>query len=276
MPQASGIPPVLLVGAGRMGGAMFTGWRTRNLAPSVLLDPAAPPGLARQADLAVADPGLIPPGFAPAAIILAIKPQLAATVLPTLAACIPPGAVILSILAGTPIASLEKRLGTPNPIVRAMPNTPAAIGQGITAAFAGPAVTPAQRSLCDTLLQAIGDVVWLEAESLIDPVTAVSGSGPAYVFLLAELLEQAATERGLPPATARLLARKTVSGAGALLAAATEDAADLRRNVTSPKGTTEAALAVLMAPDAWPATLRKAVIAAEDRANEIGKEGLLF
>jgi pyrroline-5-carboxylate reductase len=194
---------------------------------------------------------------------------MADTVLPLLAPRIPQEAVILSILAGKPIARLQTLLCTPNPIVRAMPNTPAAIGQGITAAFAGPGVTPPQRALSDTLLQAVGDVVWLDSETLIDPVTAISGSGPAYVFLLAELLEQAAKEHGLPPEIARKLARKTVSGAGALLDASAEDTAALRQAVTSPKGTTEAALRILMAADAWPKILRQAITAAENRAREL-------
>ncbi len=264
------IPPVLLVGAGRMGGAMFAGWCARGLAPSVLIDPSAQPGLAREKiDFLVSEPDEIPGNFQPSAVILAIKPQMAEAVLPGLAPNLPATAVVLSILAGKPIARLAALLGTQNPIIRAMPNTPAAIGQGISAAFAGPGVTAAQKALCNTLLEAVGESVWLDSEDLIDPVTAVSGSGPAYVFLLAEILEQAAIERGLPPAIARQLARKTVSGSGALLAASDEDAAALRRAVTSPNGTTERALSVLMAPDAWPANLRAAVLAAEQRAREL-------
>ncbi len=276
MTHTKTLPPVLLVGAGRMGAALFTGWRAQNLAPSVLLDPAAPKTLARAEDTVVASPDAIPPGFAPAAVILAIKPQMADEALPKLAAKIPAGAVVLSILAGTTIARLAALLGGQNPIVRAMPNTPAAIGQGITAAYAGPHVSAAQHALCSALLEAAGDVVWLEHEHLIDPVTAISGGGPAYTFLLAEILEQVATERGLPAAIARQLARKTISGSGALLAASTEDAAELRRAVTSPNGTTERALAVLMAPEAWPATLRAALLAAEDRARELARKGVLF
>ncbi len=263
------IPPILLVGAGRMGGAMFAGWCAQGLSPSVLVDPVVPAGLARPADTAVASVADIPGTFAPAAIVLAIKPQMADQVLPALAEIVPPGAVILSILAGKPIARLASLLGKGNPIVRAMPNMPAAIGQGITVAFAGARVTPAQHGLCQRLLQAIGDMAWLDDEALIDPVTAISGSGPAYVFLLAEILEQAAIENGIPAALARQLARKTVSGSGALLAASSEDAAALRRAVTSPKGTTERALAELMAPQAWPANLRAAVKAAEARAREL-------
>jgi pyrroline-5-carboxylate reductase len=252
-----------------MGGALFTGWCAQSLAPSVLLDPAVPTTLARPQDLCVATTEAIPAAFRPGAIILAIKPQVADAALLKLATKIPDEAVILSIMAGKTIDRLQAILGTANPIVRAMPNTPAAIGQGVTAAFAGVGVTPLQRALCDILLGAVGDVVWLDSESLIDPVTAISGSGPAYVFLLAELLEQVAVERGLPPDVARTLARKTVSGAGALLSASSEDASALRQAVTSPKGTTEAALGILMASQAWPAHVRQAVIAAEKRAREL-------
>lgn len=265
------IPPVLLVGAGQMGGALFAGWCAVGLAPSVLLDPSNPKMLARAEDIGVAGVEEIPPDFCPAAVVLAIKPQMAAAVLPGLSARIPPSAVVLSILAGKTVAGLDVLLGSGPPIVRAMPNTPASIGQGITAAWAGPGVTPAQKDLCTVLLEAVGEAVWLDDETLIDPVTAVSGSGPAYVFLLAELLEQAAVERGLPPDIARKLARKTVAGAGALLAGSEKDAADLRRAVTSPNGTTERALSVLMAPDAWPATLREAVLAGETRARELAE-----
>jgi pyrroline-5-carboxylate reductase len=252
-----------------MGGAMFAGWCARGLASSILLDPSMPEGLARpNIDLLVPEARAIPADFQPGAVILAIKPQMANSVIPTLAA-LPPHSVVLSILAGTTIGRLTSLLAGENPIVRAMPNTPAAIGQGISAAFAGPGVSAAQKQLCTELLEAVGDCVWLDSEALIDPVTAVSGSGPAYVFLLAEILEQAGIERGLPPALARQLARKTVSGSGALLAASTEDASELRRGVTSPHGTTQKALEVLMHPDAWPRTLREAVVAAEKRAREL-------
>jgi pyrroline-5-carboxylate reductase len=251
-----------------MGGAMFAGWCARGLAPSVLLDPSLPAGLARDnTDVLVPDAAAIPKDFQPSAVILAVKPQMADAVIPALS--LPQHAVILSVLAGIPVARLAALLRGPNPIVRTMPNTPAAIGQGITGAFAGPDVNAAQRQLCTELLEAVGDVVWLDRESLIDPLTAISGCGPAYVFLLTEILEQAATERGLPPALARQLARKTVSGAGALIAASTEDAADLRKGVTSPNGVTQKALEVLMHAEAWPKTVREAVEAAELRAGEL-------
>ncbi len=269
MSAAPPIPPILLVGAGRMGGALFAGWCRRGLAPSFLVDPAVPPGLARDEDRVFASLAALPADVRPAAVVLAVKPQMAADVVPALSHVVPGGAPVLSILAGKTVAGLASLLGHGGPIVRAMPNLPASVGQGITVAFAGPGVSGAVRALCTMLLEAVGDVAWLEDESLIDPVTAVSGGGPAYVFLLAEILEQGAAERGIPPALARQLARKTVIGAAALLAASPEDAAVLRRAVTSPKGTTEQALAVLMAPGAWPATLRAALRAAERRAREL-------
>jgi pyrroline-5-carboxylate reductase len=260
------IPPILLVGLGKMGGAMLAGWRERGMAPSVAVDPTRPAAPGPEVTV-VADAGEIPDGFAPAAVVLAVKPQTAADVLPQYAR-FAPRAVMLSIMAGRTVAGLRSLLGDAA-VVRAMPNTPAAVRQGITVAFAGPGVTAAQRALCDTLLSAVGAVAWIDDEGLIDPVTAVSGGGPAYVFLLAELLEQAAVEQGIPADLARLLARQTVAGAGALLAASPEDAAALRRAVTSPKGTTEQALGVLMDENAWPALVSRAVAAATARSRAL-------
>jgi len=252
-----------------MGGALFAGWAARGLAASVLVDPAPSPGVARAVDTVVADLDHVPPGFAPASVILAVKPQMADPVLGQLASILGPHTVVLSIMAGRQIDGMATAIGGHPAVVRAMPNTPAAIGQGITVACAGPGVTEAQRALCDDLLAAVGQVAWVDDENLMDPVTAVSGSGPAYVFLLAELLERAGITAGLPADLARRLARQTVSGAGALLGASDEDAAALRRAVTSPRGTTEQALAVLMADDAWPASLTKAVAAASARAKQL-------
>jgi pyrroline-5-carboxylate reductase len=262
------IPPILLVGGGKMGAAMLAGWRERGLAPSVIVDPA-------ESALALAAPGItvvgeaseIPAGFAPAALVLAVKPQMAASVLPAyrrLAA----NCVTLSIMAGRTIAGIQQVLDS-ELVVRAMPNTPAAVRQGYTVACAAPGVDETSRGLCHQLLGAIGEVAWVEEESALDAVTAVSGGGPAYVFLLAELLEQAALDQGLPPALARDMARRTVSGSGALLAASEADAAELRRNVTSPGGTTEQALKVLMADTAWPETIRQAIAAATARSREL-------
>jgi pyrroline-5-carboxylate reductase len=261
------IPPILLVGLGKMGGAMLAGWRERGLAGAVAVDPALPAAPGPEVTV-VADAAAIPPGFAPAAVVLAVKPQNAAAALPHYAR-FAPGAVFLSIMAGRTIAGLHDLLGPPAAVVRAIPNTPAAVRQSMTVACAGAGVSAAQWGLCDTLLAAIGTVAWVEDEGLIDAVTAVSGGGPAYVFLLAELLERAAIEQGIPADLARLLARQTVAGSGALLAASTEDAAALRRAVTSPKGTTERALAVLMEEQAWPALMSRAIAAATARSREL-------
>jgi pyrroline-5-carboxylate reductase len=263
------IPSILLVGCGRMGSAMLSGWREQGLSASVAVDPAPAAASSAGPDLTVvADAGAIPGGFAPAAVVFAVKPQNAAETLP-LYRRFAGQAVFLSIMAGRTIGGMRTLLGEGAAIVRAMPNTPAAVRQGVTVACPGAGVAGNQRALCERLLAAIGAVAWVEDEGLLDPVTAVSGSGPAYVFLLAELLEQAAREQGIPTDLARLLARQTVSGSGALLAASAEDAAELRKAVTSPGGTTERALAVLMASEAWPAALSRAVAAATIRSREL-------
>ncbi len=247
---------------------MLAGWRRSGLGPSYVLDPA-PTAASLEGDgvSVVSDAAAIPAGFRPDAIVLAVKPQVASLAVPAVAA-FAAGAVVMSIMAGRTIAAIHELTG-PTPIVRAMPNTPAAIGQGFTAAFAGPGVTEAQRALCEGLLQAIGDVAWLTDESQIDAVTATSGGGPAYVFLLTELLEAAAIEQGLPADLARRLARRTVAGSGALLAASQDEPAAMRVAVTSPGGTTERALAVLMAQDAWPAAMSRAIAAATARSREL-------
>jgi pyrroline-5-carboxylate reductase len=248
---------------------MLAGWRESGLAGSAAVDPAPAAKAHAGADLSVvAEPGALDAEFAPAAVVLAVKPQNAAETLPRYRR-FAGAAVFLSIMAGRSLGGMQEALGSAAQIVRAMPNTPAAIRQGITVACPGPGVTEAQRQLCDRLLRAIGEVAWVADEALLDPVTAVSGSGPAYVFLLAELLEQAAREQGIPAELARRLARRTVAGSGALLAGSDEDAAALRRAVTSPGGTTEAALSVLMASDAFPAAMRQAVAKATARSREL-------
>ena len=249
---------------------MFAAWCAGGLAPSAIVDPSLPAGVARDADTLVASLDALPPGFSPAAVVLAIKPQMAAEMLPALGRVIPKTAPVLSILAGLTAGRLSELLGGAHALVRAMPNTPAAIGRGMTVAFAGPTLGPAQRALCHELLAATGDIAWVEDEALIDPITSVSGCGPAYVFLLAELLEREGVAQGIPPALARQLARRTVSGAGALLDTSPETSAALRQAVTSPNGVTERALAVLMQPDAWPANIAAALRAATDRSRELG------
>lgn len=262
------LPPILLVGCGKMGGAMLAGWVERGATDIVAVEPNAAVRVGLGTRL-VADAAAIPADFAPGIVVLAIKPQEAAAALPAYARFAAAGVPCLSIMAGQATRGLRSLLGGAAAVVRAMPNTPAAIRQGFSVAFAGPGVTAAQRDLADTLLGAIGEVAWVEDEALLDPVTAVSGGGPAYVFLLVEVMTAAAIAEGIPAELAARMARATVAGSGALLAASAEDAATLRRAVTSPKGTTERALAVLMADAAWPALMRDAVAAATVRSREL-------
>ncbi len=269
---STALPPLLLVGCGKMGGAMLAGWIERGVSEVVVVEPFAAARLAlagKPGVTAVADAEGIPAGFAPGAVILAIKPQEAAATLPAYGRFAGPGTVFLSIMAGKNLAGMRALLGGEAAVVRAMPNTPAAVRQGFTVAYPGPGVTAAQKDLVDGLLAAVGEVAWAEEEGWLDPVTAVSGGGPAYVFLLAEVMEEAARAQGLPADLARRMARATVAGSGALLAASAEDSAQLRKNVTSPKGTTERALNVLMAPEAWPALMHQAIEAATARSREL-------
>ena len=264
------LPPLLLIGGGKMGGAMLAGWMSGGASEVVLVDPAlAASHLASGRVTVVNRIEAVAAGFVPACVVFAVKPQQASVVLPKAKRF--SGALFLSIMAGQTVAGLRAVLGKVA-VVRAMPNTPAAIGQGITAGFAGPGVDEAQRGLAHRLLESVGEVAWVTDEAMIDPVTAISGGGPAYVFLLAELLEKAGRAQGLDPALARQLARATVAGSGALLAASDEDAAALRTAVTSPKGTTERALAVLMADAAWPALVPAAIEAATVRSRELARE----
>jgi pyrroline-5-carboxylate reductase len=263
------LPALLLVGGGKMGSALLAGWREQGLSSAIVVDPAANAAeLAAPGIKIVASAADIPHGFNPAAVILAVKPQAAAQVLPGYAG-FAGHAVFISIMAGKTILGISGMLGVEAAIIRAMPNTPAAIRQGITVAVAGGHVTESQHRLADTLLAATGQIAWVTDEALLDPVTAISGGGPAYVFLLTELLEKAALAQGIPPDLARILARQTIIGSGALLAASPEDAADLRVAVTSPGGTTERALAVLRADDAWPKSIAQAIDAATKRSQEL-------
>jgi pyrroline-5-carboxylate reductase len=263
--------PLLLVGGGRMGSAMLAGWREQGLESAVVVDPSAEAAkLAGASVVVVPGFGEIPDGFSPAAVILAVKPQVAAAALPEYAR-FAARAVFISIMAGKNLKSIGNMLGAKTAIVRAMPNTPAAVRQGFTVAVAGAHVSSSQRDLADSLLAATGDIAWVADEALLDPVTAISGGGPAYVFLLTELMEQAAIAQNIPAELARAMARKTVIGAAALLAASTEDAAALRIAVTSPKGTTEQALAVLRADGAWPEIFAEAIEAATQRSRELAE-----
>ena len=257
---------ILLVGCGKMGSAMLAGWLDRGMAAAdmVVVEPSG----AELPVTVVPDAAAIPAGFAPDVVVLAVKPQVMAQVLPAYARF--GEAVFLSIAAGKTIPFFETHLGDAAAVVRAMPNTPAAVRRGIAVCCANPRVDRGRRALCQDLLEAVGEVAWLEDESLMDAVTAVSGSGPAYVFLLAEVMAAAGAAQGLPPDLATRLARATVSGSGELLRQSGEAAEQLRRNVTSPGGTTAAALAVLMDEAAGMAPLmEKAVAAATRRGKEL-------
>jgi pyrroline-5-carboxylate reductase len=236
--------PILLAGAGRMGGALLKGWIAQGLEPERVFvqDPALSDELAdycREYRIAFADKQALPE---PASVILiAIKPQVMDSVLPQLSHFAGRDSVVLSIAAGRTIASIASHFPAGTAIIRTMPNTPAAIGRGISALYANEAATAEQARLCEALMGAVGETVWLDDEALMDAVTAVSGSGPAYVFLLAECLAEAGEAAGLPRELAERLARATVSGAGELLHQSELPPDELRRNVTSPGGTTAAA-----------------------------------
>jgi pyrroline-5-carboxylate reductase len=259
---------VALVGAGKMGGALLDGWLGLGLDPAriAVIEPQPAPAIAALATRGLA---LNPATASADAVVIAVKPQSAPDVMPAIAALISPATVAISIMAGRTLAFLGAALPGGTAIVRAMPNTPAAIGRGITVAVPNAAVSPAQRALADALLAATGAVEWVDDEGLMDAVTAVSGSGPAYVFLLAEALARAGAAAGLPPALAETLARATVTGSGELLHRSPLNAATLRANVTSPGGTTAAALDVLMAKDGLPALMERAVAAATRRGREL-------
>jgi pyrroline-5-carboxylate reductase len=259
-----------LVGAGKMGGALLEGWIRLGLDPKsvAVLEPQPSPQLSALAGRGLRlnpDPKTLRDV---AAVIIALKPQAAAQNVPGLAPLVSASTVVISIMAGRTLQFLSGALPHRCAIVRAMPNTPAAIGRGITVAVSRNASAP-QRDLADWLLAATGAVEWIEDEALMDAVTAVSGSGPAYVFLLAEALARAGVEAGLPPALAAKLARETVAGSGELLHRSELDAATLRENVTSPGGTTAAALGVLMGPNGLEPLLAKAIAAAAKRSREL-------
>ena len=266
---------LLLVGCGKMGGALLQRWLDHGLAATTVtvVEPheETAAALRERYNLTVlSSPSEI--AETPQAVVFAVKPQMMEDTLPPYAGLAGGGAegpLFISIAAGRSIEFLARHLGADAAIVRAMPNTPAAIGQGMTVACASPAVGDAQRDLAAGLFTAAGAFAWVDSEELLDPVTAVSGSGPAYVFLMAECLAQAGVAAGLDEDLAHRLARATVSGSGALLDQADEAAAELRKNVTSPGGTTEAALDVLMAEPGLQSLLTEAVAAAAARARQL-------
>jgi pyrroline-5-carboxylate reductase len=267
--------PLLLAGAGNMGFALLSGWLERGLEPArvIVQDPAPPSHIKQQLDrqgIAVhANVGTL--AQPPAVIVVAVKPQVMDEVFPPLAKLAGTKTVVLSVAAGRPIKGFEAHLAPGIAVVRAMPNTPASVGRGITVAVGNAHVTPAQREACDQLLRAVGEVGWVQDEGLMDAVTAVSGSGPAYVFYLAECMTKAGVDAGLPPDLAQQLATWTVAGAGELLHRSDLDPAVLRQNVTSPNGTTFAALQVLMGKNGLAELMHDAVAAAASRSRELAK-----
>jgi pyrroline-5-carboxylate reductase len=262
---------LVLAGAGKMGGAMLSGWLAQGLdakcvaviepQPSDEIRALAAKGI--RLNPSPKDVGAV------ATLVVALKPQSFREAGPDLKPFAGPATLVVSIMAGTTIASIEDICG--GSVVRAMPNTPAAIGRGISVAVAAKNVSAAQRAVADALLRATGSVEWVDDESLMDAVTAVSGSGPAYIFLLAEELARAGVEAGLPEALATKLARETVAGSGELLHRSDLASATLRQNVTSPGGTTAAALEVLMGKDGMQSLLTRAVAAATRRSRELAK-----
>jgi len=261
---------ILLAGAGKMGGALLEGWLALGLEPKhiVVIEPAPAGHLTALADRGVR---LNPPRDRigeVAAVMVAVKPQVAPEVMPALAPLVGAATVVVSIMAGRTLQFLEAALPGAA-VIRAMPNTPAAIGRGITVAVANARVSREQRGLVHTLLSTVGAVEWAPDEALMDAVTALSGSGPAYVFLLAEAMARAGVAAGLPPALAETLARATVAGSGELLHRSPLDAATLRQHVTSPGGTTAAALDVLMAQDGLEPLMTKAIAAATKRSRDL-------
>ena len=268
-------PVLLLAGCGKMGGAMLAGWIDDGLPPANvhIVEPADSLRNCLTADhgvLAVASADALPDSLTPDIIILAVKPQIMDDVVPEYARFVASGTAFLSIAAGKPISVFERLLGQDAAIIRAMPNTPASVGRGMTVCVTNDHVTDTQRILAQTLLEAVGQVGWVDDEALIDAVTGVSGSGPAYVFHMTECLAKAGEEAGLPRDLARQLARATVCGAGELMHRSTDEPETLRQNVTSPGGTTAAALDVLMdAERGWSLIINQAVDAATKRSREL-------
>lgn len=262
--------PLLLVGCGRMGGALLSGWRGQGLKSDAVwvVEPSGQPHPTVAAGQWLTSLQDMPSSLKPAVVVLAVKPQVMDAAIEGLSGTAP--ALFLSIAAGKPLKYFADRLGAAAAVVRAMPNTPAAISKGATVAVANGKVTAADREMASALLAAAGSVHWIKDEGLMDAVTAVSGSGPAYVFYLTECLAAAGVQVGLPNDLARALAQETVAGAGALLAELGADPAALRQAVTSPAGTTAAALDVLMGDDGLRTVVGKAVMAAARRSRELG------
>jgi len=254
-----------------MGGALLKGWLNRGIKSIAVVEPKPSAELRRLARAGKITLVVAPSQVRrkPSVCVVAIKPQVLKGEAPMLASFAAGGTLMISIAAGTSVAALAAAWGKKARIIRAMPNTPGAIGAGITGLYAAKGATAADKKRATLLLSALGETVWVAKEELIDSVTAVSGSGPAYLFLMAEALMEAGVAEGLPRAQAEKFARATVAGAGALLAADKSPASALREAVTSPGGTTAAALYVLMAEDGLVALMKRAVQAARKRAEEL-------
>ena len=265
--------PILLVGGGKMGGAMLAGWLKRGVAPGdiLVIEPDSKAGAALREGFQVGVSAALPGQLerTPSLVVFAVKPQVLASVAPPYKRFVGPDTAFLSIAAGKTIAFFERHLGSAAAIIRAMPNTPAAVGRGITVLYANGATTQQQKALCETLMSAVGEVRWATSETQFDAVTALSGSGPAYVFLLIESLAEAGVAAGLPADLAMDLARATVAGSGELAHQSSDPAETLRRNVTSPGGTTAAALEVLMGQDGLKPLMIRAIAAAARRSKEL-------
>ncbi|WP_269580630.1 pyrroline-5-carboxylate reductase [Roseibium sp. Sym1] len=265
--------PFLLVGAGKMGGAMLSGWMAEGIDPAAIV--VSDPRLSEEMDALLKRYGIrhvtsVPGDLRPAIVLVAVKPQMMDAVLPGLKPVVAPDTLVMSVAAGTPVAKFHDYFGEV-PVCRCMPNTPAMVKRGITAVFPTRQVTAEQRQEVGSLLSSVGKVVWLDSEDQIDLVTGVSGSGPAYVFYMAEALSEAGRAAGLPEELAHELAVATVCGAGELMHQSGEHPATLRQNVTSPNGTTAAALDVLMHAEGLQPVMTEAVAAAVKRARELAE-----
>lgn len=268
----------LLVGCGNMGRAMLGGWIETNIKPHdiLVIDPSPNnlDGAAKLGCRILSSPLLIDEEYKPDVIVLAVKPQVMEDVIPTYRNFVDKGALIITIAAGTRVSLYEKYFGEGAAIIRTMPNTPAAIGRGMMVSYGNDNVTHEQKSICDILMNAIGTTAWIEDEAIMDAVIGLSGSGPAYVFYMIEAMIEAGIQAGLTEKMATLLAKTTVAGAGELALASPEKVAQLRKNVTSPNGTTAAGLNVLMAKDGLTDLMIRTVDAGKRRSVELGKETL--
>ena len=263
---------ILLVGCGKMGSALLGGWLGQGIIAKnvTVVEPIGANFLREKFGVYVATKtSQLDEDYRPGVVVFAVKPQGINEIVSAYSEFVQPQTVFLSIAAGQTITKFQRQLGDKANIIRCMPNTPAAVGRGITVACGNDLVTDVHRSICQKLLQAVGDVEWVDDEALLDPVTAVSGSGPAYVFYLMETLTKAGIAAGLEPALSAKLARKTVIGSAELAHLSAEAPEQLRQNVTSPGGTTAAALDVLMAEDGLQALMVRAVDAATKRSREL-------